>query len=82
MTNNKQSSVEWFAQKLYETMEMKGDGYVIDSLLDLAKAMYKEEIEDAYENGVSAENERNLSGECTNSKQYYNETYGGNNEEK
>jgi hypothetical protein len=76
MSNNKQNSIEWFAQKLYETLEIKGDGYVIDSLLDLAKAMHKEEIEDAYENGVSDENERNLSGECTNSKQYYNETYG------
>jgi hypothetical protein len=71
MTNNKQSSVEWFAQKLYETMEMKGDGYVIDSLLDLAKAMHKEEIEDAYWEGgidVPTNGER-----C---QQYYNETYG------
>jgi hypothetical protein len=39
MSNNKQSSVEWFAQQLYETLKIKGDGYVIDSLLDLAKEM-------------------------------------------
>jgi hypothetical protein len=44
MTNNKQPMVvEWFAQQLYETLEIKGDGYVIDSLLDLAKEMEKEQ---------------------------------------
>jgi hypothetical protein len=72
MTNNKQSSVEWFAQKLYETLEIKGDGYVIDSLLDLAKAMHKEEIIDAANkllyHGTGPGN--------TAAEQYYNETYG------
>ena len=70
MSNNKQSSVEWFAQKLYETMEMKGDGYVIDSLLDLAKAMHKQEIINSFFEGAYGGD--NISGE-----QYYNETYGG-----
>ncbi len=35
----------------------------------------KEQIIDAYENGVCDENERNLSGQFTNAKQYYNQTY-------
>ncbi len=35
----------------------------------------KEQIIDAYENGVGDENERNLSGQFTNAEQYYNQTY-------
>jgi hypothetical protein len=35
----------------------------------------KEQIIDAYENGVGDENERNLSGNFTNAEQYYNQTY-------
>ena len=39
----------------------------------------KEQIIDAYENGVGDENERNLSGQFTNAEQYYNQTYNQNN---
>ena len=35
----------------------------------------KEQIIDAYENGVGDENERNLSGHFTSAEQYYNQTY-------
>ena len=35
----------------------------------------KEQIIDAYENGVGDENERNLSGKFTNAEEYYNQTY-------
>jgi hypothetical protein len=35
----------------------------------------KEQIIDAYENGVGDENERNLSGQFTNAEEYYNQTY-------
>ena len=35
----------------------------------------KEQIMDAYENGVGDENERNLSGQFTNAEEYYNQTY-------
>ena len=35
----------------------------------------KEQIIDAYENGVGDENERNLSGQFTNAGEYYNKTY-------
>ena len=53
MSNNKQNSIEWFAQKLYETLEIKGDGYVIDSLLDLAKEMEVMGREMSYSDGYS-----------------------------
>ena len=44
MSNNKQSSVEWLAIKLWEEMYMKGDGAVFNELLEQAKAMHKSEI--------------------------------------
>lgn len=44
---------------------------MFDKLLDLEK----EQIIDAYENGVGDENERNLSGKFTNAEEYYNQTY-------
>jgi hypothetical protein len=47
----------------------------IMGLIRQAKAMEKGQIMDAYENGVSDENESNLSGLFTNAEQYYNETY-------
>ena len=53
MSNNKQSSVEWFAQQLYETLKIKGDGYVIDSLLDLAKEMEVAGKEMSYADGYA-----------------------------
>jgi len=54
MSNNKQqTAVEWFAQKLYETLEIKGDGYVIDSLLDLAKDRENIAKQEAYNQGFA-----------------------------
>jgi hypothetical protein len=45
--------------------------------LDEIKALEKEkeQIINAYENGVGDENERNLSGQFTNAEEYYNQTY-------
>jgi hypothetical protein len=48
--------------------------YMIPYLLEKEK----EQIIDAYENGVGDENERNLSGNFTNAEQYYNQTYNQN----
>jgi hypothetical protein len=47
VSNNKQSSVEQFAIALYEKGLLIGDGDLIQTILDLHKAMHKEEIEDA-----------------------------------
>ena len=76
MSNNKQSSVEWFAQQLYETLEIKGDGYVIDSLLDLAKAMHKEEIERAHYEGSVIVISKPDDDMLQLSQQYYIEIFG------
>ena len=60
-------------QKLYETLEIRGDGYVIDSLLDLAKAMHKKECVDLlnHHNDI-----------FDTSEEHYNKTFGGNNEQQ
>jgi hypothetical protein len=63
-----QTAVEWL-QYLHK------EGILIKKSFEIAKAMEKEQIMDAYENGVSDENESNLSGLFTNAEQYYNETY-------
>ena len=42
-----QTAVEWLFIKLYETIEMKGDGKVMDALLKEAKEIYKQQIIDA-----------------------------------
>ena len=70
----KQSSVELFAIALYEKGFLKGNGNEINDLLEQAKAMHKEEVTDAYIDGHS------IYGENTNAEKYYNETFGGNNE--
>jgi hypothetical protein len=37
------TAVEWFAEELYQKVEMKGDGKVFDELLDQAKEMEEEQ---------------------------------------
>ena len=48
---------------------------IIDYIDNLYLEKEKEQIIDAYENGVGDENERNLSGKFTNAEYYYNKTY-------
>ena len=70
----KQSSVELFAIALYEKGFLKGNGNDINDLLEEHKAMHKEEVQDAYR--ISPNNEL-----WSNSGiDYYNETFGGDNE--
>jgi hypothetical protein len=72
MRNNKQSSIEWLAQQLYEQMEMCGDGNVYDKIIKQAKLIHKQEIVDAYYGELYYES-------TSNGKHYYNETFGDNN---
>ena len=82
MTNNKQSSVEFF---LYEMFSLLGEfenkalpSYKIMDLFEQAKAMHKEEtikLYYAYEDYVLREE-----GIIKTFGQFYNETFGGNNE--
>jgi hypothetical protein len=76
VTMSKQTAVELFALDLYEKGLLKGNGDEIQELLEQAKQMEKEQIEDAHEIGyINGGNHKNVTGE-----QYYNETYGGQDE--
>jgi hypothetical protein len=71
MSNN---SVEWLFQKLWDTPKDKLNWYAIAAQ---AKAMHKEEIKSAFDVGGDSYYDLNVP---SNSEQYYNETFGGNNE--
>jgi hypothetical protein len=85
MSNNKQSSVEWFSKeswKLKVKLENKeitlGEyGVTYVDLLKQAKAMHEQEIINATIYGNRFQGCYGLY-----SEQYYNETYGGNNEQQ
>lgn len=74
----KQSSIELFAIALYEKGFLKGNGNEINDLLEEHKAMHKEEIMDAWRNGLI----NRLPEEYYNEsfQYYYNETFGGGDE--
>jgi hypothetical protein len=72
----KQSSIDYFFEEVVK-WQMKPWLYASDGLepiIKQAKAMHKEEIVDSYIEGHS------IYGENTNAEQYYNETFGGDNE--
>ena len=71
MSNNKQSSVEWLFCALIDRGYKNPHDMELISIIEKAKAMHKEEIEKAWVGGKN----------CLNGEQYYNQTYGGNNED-
>ena len=70
MSNNKQSSVEWLYNKMYEHR-----GNITIEEYEQAKAMHKEEIENAYDDGWHNNNDNQY-----NPITYYNKKFGGNND--
>jgi hypothetical protein len=78
----KQTAVEWLYNELSKNNASTDS--VIEkinkesSIWEQAKELEKEQIIDAYENGVGDENERNLSGQFTCAIKYYNQTYNQN----
>ena len=75
MSNNKQTSLDWFLDELLQL------GYIKRlpvTELQQAKAMYKQELMQALNDG-KAMVLRSI--ENKSLEQYYNETYGGNNEQ-
>lgn len=80
----KQTALDWYLEQNFnnivqlETQQISQDEYVIAyyNLLKQAKQMEKEQIIDSYIEGHS------IYGESTNAEQYYNETYGGQDESK
>ena len=83
MSNNKQSSVEWFANESWQlkvqldNQEISVDEYAVSyvRLLYKAKEMEKEQIINAFWNGDNTDctSEQNIE---EFADQYYNETYG------
>ena len=84
MSNNKQSSIDWIIKQLIFKTEFENlpNQYVlmsdkdIDSIIEQAKAMHKEEIKQAIMFGDC----RGQIGTYATSEHYYNQTFGGNNE--
>ena len=76
MANNKQSSVELLAIAIYEKFKMEGNGDELNDLVEQAKAMHKSEI--IWAHGIKMKGVNNH--KCVSGEQYYNETFGGNNE--
>jgi hypothetical protein len=74
MTNNKQqTAVEW----LEKICNDRGY-YLMSEYFEQAKEMEKEQIEEAFANGVDDEYEWHINNvPRKNSETYYNETYGG-----
>ena len=71
MSNNKQSSIEWLEAELKKIPFVK-----VDEVFKQAKAMHKQEIIDAYHTNPLEAKWQNKG------FQYYNETFGGNNEQQ
>ena len=82
----KQTSIEWLINELkkskhYQQMinEVHQNSTIAIDVIEQAKQMHKEEIEDAFGVGCQVESTR-LIGYQGMAEQYYQETYGGNNE--
>jgi hypothetical protein len=75
MSNNKkQTAVEWLQEQLNPDMRTM-QGISVQSLLEDAKAMEKEQIMDAVNDSWNMVKHSNFAD--AQAKQYYNETYGG-----
>ena len=76
MSNTQKSSVEWLEQELKKIPFVNVHEVFVLEVFEQAKAMHKEEIENAYREGWM-ENIR-----CKHTpNRYYNEIFGGNNEQ-
>ena len=84
MSNNKQSSVEWFANEScqlkvqLDNQEISVDEYAVAyvRLFYKAKAMHKKEIITAHSTGLPIED--GVFTAIDKAHKYYNETFGGN----
>jgi homospermidine synthase len=78
MSNNRQSSVEWFAEQTLNAFITNGK---YDELLQQAKAMHKKEIKDAiYWGNLKGYDEHKRTWVFDEDEQYYEQTF--NTEEK
>lgn len=79
--SNKQSSIEWLAQQLYEQMEMCGDGGVYDKIIKQAKVLHEQEICQTYIDAIKEYMIDPLGDTLyrIDAEEYYNETFGDKN---
>ena len=85
MSNNKQSSVQQLVNSLIKLGYLHSNGFgqslKVTEVINQAKAMHKEEIENAFVECWKANMPDGY--ECKlSAKEYYNETYRGNNEQQ
>jgi hypothetical protein len=78
--NKKQTAVEWLELELskLDYDKMSNDLYLfyMAQMFDQAREMEKEQIEEAFANGVDDEYEYHINNQPRkNTEQYYNETY-------
>ena len=73
---NKETAVEWLIQNIVEDQIIKAKSMSEwTTIYEQAKAMEKEQIEDAYDAGLFDGSMDDVNDRMH--KQYYNETYGG-----
>ena len=91
MSNNKQSSVDWFWNQIPEILPFTVDtitGMTLHRAYQQAKEMHKEEIVNTWSEATSLDYEIGLLDasyilcQIHNAEQYYKETFGGNNEQQ
>ena len=85
MSNDKQSSIDFLLKELEEigVLNIKNchwsDEVDVKKAIEQAKAMHKEEIKEAWDNAAI---DATYGNKFRNFEHYYNETFGGNNEQQ
>jgi len=72
----KQTAVEWLVCELQKADWIPKDSVIMNYVIEQAKELEKEQIEDAFCDGSDDEYEHHINGDIRkNSEQYYNENY-------
>ena len=80
MSNKKQSSIDWLEQEFVKLEATVGVHSVMYELIEQAKEMHKKETKKHFNNGYANGSDNWGDGSGKTAEQYYNETFGGNNE--
>jgi|688.fasta_scaffold1494760_1 hypothetical protein len=76
MSNKNQTAIEWLFDKITQNQDIRWRGTQYEDLFEQAKAMEKEQIMDAFDNGLAFGFDDAWHGvESIDSTQYYKETY-------
>jgi hypothetical protein len=78
---SKQTAVEWLQEEITNRQNGNGDSKSMNEIFDQALTMHKEQIVDAHIEGQRVfDNYEHTQWTTDQAEQFYNETYGGNNE--